>query len=48
MIEWNARNRNGIPVASGMYFYRIEAKGVGNTVTAGSTFTEVKKMLLVR
>jgi hypothetical protein len=48
MIEWYARNRNGIPVASGMYFYRIEAKGVGNTVTAGSTFTEVKKMLLVR
>jgi hypothetical protein len=48
MIEWNALNRNGNPVASGMYFYRIEAKGVGNVVTAGSTFTEVKKMLLVR
>jgi hypothetical protein len=37
-VEWNANN-----VASGMYFYRLEA-----TAGGGEKFTAVKKMVLVR
>jgi hypothetical protein len=37
-VNWNANN-----VASGMYFYRLEATAAG-----GEKFTAVKKMVLVR
>src|SRR5208283_2923439 len=38
--QWNASN-----VASGVYFYRIEAKSVANS---SKSFTQVKKMVLVK
>jgi hypothetical protein len=39
-VEWNASN-----VASGVYFYRLEATSVSDP---GKTFRQVKKLLLVR
>jgi hypothetical protein len=44
-LEWNATNNGGITVASGVYFYRIEAKGLKD---AEDMFVEVKKMLLMK
>ncbi len=40
LVEWNAVN-----VASGVYFYRIEATSIADP---SKTFTQVKKMLLIR
>ncbi len=39
-IEWNSSG-----VASGVYFYRLQAVGVGDP---SRTFTQVKKMLLIK
>jgi hypothetical protein len=44
-VQWNSRNASDNAVATGVYFYRIEAKSVGNR---GNVFTQVKKMLLLR
>ncbi len=44
-IEWNSTNRNGNAVASGMYFYRIEARSLADP---GKTFMQVNKMLLIK
>ncbi len=38
ILQWNSRNSNGLPVASGVYFYRLTAGG--QTVT--------RKMLLLK
>ena len=37
-LEWNAKDNEGNPVASGIYFYELSS----------STFTARKKMLLIR
>jgi hypothetical protein len=37
-VQWNGRDANNIPVASGMYLYRIHS----------GQFTSVKKMLLLK
>jgi hypothetical protein len=37
-VVWDAENRYGTAVGSGVYFYRIEA----------GDFTETRKMVLVR
>ncbi len=44
-IDWNSRNNMGIPVGSGVYFYRMEADGIGNYPRS---FTQVKKLLLLK
>jgi hypothetical protein len=41
-VRWDGRNNIGLSVASGVYFYRIEARSSGNT------FMQVKKMMLLR
>ncbi len=43
-VEWHGRNAFGSQVASGTYFYRIEAKGVDG----GEKFTSLKKLLLLK
>jgi flagellar hook assembly protein FlgD len=37
-VEWNAKDNEGNPVASGIYFYELSS----------SSFTARKKMLLIR
>jgi flagellar hook assembly protein FlgD len=37
-IEWDGTNQNGLPVASGIYLYRVNA----------GKFTAVKKMILLK
>ncbi len=44
-VEWDGTNTAGVPVASGLYFYRIEASRLS---TPAQSFNQVKKMLLVR
>ncbi|MDI6779007.1 MAG: FlgD immunoglobulin-like domain containing protein [Bacteroidota bacterium] len=44
-IEWNSTNNSGNTVASGIYFYRLEAKSVTDP---SKTFTQVRKMLLLQ
>jgi flagellar hook assembly protein FlgD len=44
-MTWNSTNSAGNSVASGMYFYRIEA---GSSTEKRKTFVGVKKMLLIR
>ncbi len=44
-IVWNSRNNGGAGVSTGVYFYRLEAT---STREAGKSFTQVKKMLLVK
>ncbi len=43
--RWDGRNSAGSTVATGVYFYRIEAYGASAQANA---FTQVKKMLLLR
>ncbi len=43
-VDFNANN-----LASGVYFYRFVAQSIGdNGLTTGATFTQVKKMMLVK
>ncbi len=44
-VEWNSTNNYGNALASGMYFYKLEATSVNDL---NKTFTKVRKMLLVR
>lgn len=44
-VVWNSTNNLGNTVASGIYFYRIEATSLNDP---GKRFTQVKKMLLIR
>ncbi len=43
-VIWNGMNNSGARVASGIYFYRIEAQPVGG----GQAFVELKKMVLIK
>jgi hypothetical protein len=42
-VTWDGCNGFGTPVGSGVYFYRLDAKG-----TSGRTFTSYMKMLLLK
>jgi hypothetical protein len=44
-VEWNSTNNNGNKLASGVYFFRIDATSVSKP---SRTFSQVKKMLLLR
>lgn len=43
---WNGKDERGIPVASGIYSYRIEMFALGSG--GGINFTETRKMVLLR
>jgi hypothetical protein len=43
-VEWDGRNRFGNKVASGVYFYRLEAK----PVSGGKAFSNLRKMVLLK
>ncbi|HXG00179.1 MAG TPA: kelch repeat-containing protein, partial [Bacteroidota bacterium] len=43
-VMWNGRNQAGAQVASGVYFYRLEAR----PVNGGSPFISLKKMILLK
>jgi hypothetical protein len=38
VVEWDGRDRHGIPIASGVYFYRLKS----------GKFTASKKMVFLR
>ncbi|MCF8241821.1 MAG: S8 family serine peptidase [Melioribacteraceae bacterium] len=42
-VNWNGMNQYGQQAATGVYFYRIEARGVN-----GQTFVESRKMMLLK
>jgi photosystem II stability/assembly factor-like uncharacterized protein len=42
--QWSGRNQDGTAVASGVYFYRMEAK----PVAGGESFVSLKKMMLLK
>lgn len=44
-LEWNSTNNFGNTVASGVYFYKIEAVGVNEP---SKTFVQVRKMIILR
>ncbi len=45
IVQWNSINNYGNSVASGIYFYRLEATGSNNP---SQIFTKVRKMILLK
>jgi len=43
-LVWDGTNTAGLPVASGAYFYRLNAESLGS----GKKFSQTKKLMLVR
>ena len=44
-VVWNSTNDQGNPVASGIYFYRMEATSVNDPT---NIFSQVRKLILMR
>ncbi|GAF87830.1 unnamed protein product [marine sediment metagenome] len=42
---WRGRDKDGVPVASGIYFYRIEMR---NPSDGGLNFSHTRKMLILK
>ncbi|HQU72255.1 MAG TPA: FlgD immunoglobulin-like domain containing protein [Calditrichia bacterium] len=47
-VRWDGQDGSGRPVASGVYFYRLEIETFDAMVTPGARFSQTRKMLLVR
>lgn len=43
-IEWDVLTESGLPVASGLYIYHVEADGLGSKVGKVAVFTEVEQL----
>jgi flagellar hook assembly protein FlgD len=43
-VQWNGQNSAGMSVASGMYFYRLDA----SPTHGGAHFTQVNKMVFLK
>lgn len=43
-VVWNGRNRDGVHVATGVYFYRLEA----HPTEGSAPFASVKRMILMK
>lgn len=43
-LTWDVLTENGIPVASGLYIYHVEAEGLGTKVGKLAVFTEVEQL----
>jgi hypothetical protein len=43
-LEWNVLNHAGIPVASGIYIYVVEAPGFGQKIGKMAIFTETEQL----
>jgi hypothetical protein len=43
-VQWDGRSNNGGAVASGIYFFRIDAVPTGG----GNIFSQVKKMIMLK
>jgi hypothetical protein len=43
-LTWDVRTETGLPVASGVYIYRVVAPGVGERVGKLAVFTEVERV----
>lgn len=44
LVQWDGKNDAGANVATGVYFYRLEARAM----SGNASFTQVKKMLMIR
>jgi photosystem II stability/assembly factor-like uncharacterized protein len=44
-IAWDGKNANGASIASGVYFFRIDAKATGDEMR---NFTQIKKMIMLK
>ena len=44
-VEWTTANNSGSSVASGVYFYRLDASGIGDR---NKSFNQVKKMIVLK
>ncbi len=43
-VSWNVETANGIPVASGIYIYVVEAAGYGQYIGKMAIFTEKEQL----
>ena len=44
-VQWNGRDKNGIPAASGIYLYRLRVTDISGK---SATFSQVRKMVLMK
>ena len=43
-LVWDVLTETGLPVASGMYIYHVEAQGIGTKIGKLAVFTEVEQL----